>query len=248
MFNQPGAASGDKLDLDQLAGRLLLIYPKEHKTGVVTTFGEKDILVADIVVLDGPTAGEELHDAFVFPGYMIGQLKGYIGNPNPALGRVAKGQGKPGQQAPWVLADFTDQDAAIATQWVNAHPRGFNSPTPQSTTVAPGHQPDYQAQAAAQALEQQRQAQAAHQAAANATAAGYGAQVPGVGQVNTGTGEILPNNGYAQPPAAAAPAAGGVNIDTVRQLLGLALPDEQIIAATGATQDQLNAIRNLPAA
>jgi hypothetical protein len=154
---------------------------------------------------------------------------------------VAKGQGKPGQQAPWILADFTDQDAAIATQWVNAHPRGFNSPTAQQgqTTVAPGHQVDYQAQAAAQALEQQRQAQALQQSYQNAQAAG---QLPTQGgYVNTSTGEIT------NQPAAAPPAqAGAVNIDTVRTLLGLAVPDDQIIANTGATQEQINAIRNLP--
>jgi hypothetical protein len=241
MFNQPGTASGDKLELEALTGRLLLIYPKEHKTVPTQAFGDKDCLVADIVVLDGPSAGERLHDSFIFPGFMIGQLKQYIGNPNPALGRVAKGQGKPGQQAPWILADFTDQDAQIATAWVNANPRGFNSPAPQQhqqTTIAPGHQIDHQAAAAAQALEQQRQAAAAQQATVQPYAAG--------GYVNTGTGEITPT---PAPAAAAAPAPGApqINVDTIRTLLSLAVPDQDIANNTGATLEQINAIRNLPA-
>lgn len=244
MFNQPGTASGDKLDLDQLTGRLLLIYPKEQKTVPTQAFGPKDALVADIVVLDGPAAGEELRDAFIFPGYMIGQLKQYIGNPNPALGRVAKGQGKPGQQAPWVLDDYVlGVDDVVATQWLNAHPKGFNSPGTGHTTVAPGHQPDYQAAAAAQALEQQRQAAAVQQSYQPTPPQTTTADLlPNGGYVNQQTGEITPLPQTVQ----AAPAPGGVNIDTVRTLLSLAVPDADIIANTGATQDQLNAIRNLP--
>jgi hypothetical protein len=237
MFNQPGAASGDKLELENYVGRLLLIYPKEVKVAVATSFGPKDPLVADMVILDGPTAGEELRDAFIFAGVVIGQLKGYIGNPNPALGRLGYGEAKPGQKPPYKLNDFTEQDAAAASAWINAHPRAFNSPAAahpatQTQGVLPaGQQGGYDAGAAA--LEQQRQAYAAQQAA----------QAAGYGQVNTGTGEV------SQPAAAAPPAqAGGVNVDTVRTLLNLAIPDAEIMANTGATQEQLNAIRNLPAA
>lgn len=243
MFNQPGAASGDKLELENYVGRLLLIFPKEVKVAVATSFGPKDPLVADIVVLDGPTAGEELRDAFIFAGVVIGQLKGYIGNPNPALGRLGYGEAKPGQKPPYKLNDFTEQDAAAASAWINTHPRGFNAPAAahpvtQTQGVLPagvpgGYSPGGQVDAGAAALEQQRQAYAAQQAA----------QAAGYGQVNTGTGEV------SQPAAAAPPqTAGAVNVDTVRTLLNLAIPDAEIMANTGATQEQLNAIRNLPAA
>jgi hypothetical protein len=245
-FNQP-AQPGDKLELDALAGRLLLVYPKEHTTKTTEAFGEKDVLIADIVVLDGNNAGEELRDAYIFPGVMIGQLKGYIGNPDPALGRLSKGQPKPGKQAPWILADFTDYDADIATAWVNSHPRGFHRPqqqqpapaqthyTPQQDPVYTQQQPSQQDAAAAQALEQQRAAAALQSQFTQAQPAAAQQQpAPGGGIVNTATGEIT-NSG------------GAVNFDTVRTLLGLAVPDPQITAATGATQEQINAIRNLPA-
>jgi hypothetical protein len=244
-FNQP-AQPGDKLELDALAGRLLLVYPKEHTTKTTEAFGEKDVLIADIVVLDGNNAGEELRDAYIFPGMMIGQLKGYIGNPDPALGRLGKGQPKPGKQAPWILADFTDQDAQIATAWVNAHPRGFHRPQPQqqqqpaqTTQYTPQQDPIYTTQqqdpAAAQALEQQRAAAALQGQFTQAAPPAQQVPAPG-GYANTGTGEITP-----------APAPGNVDVGNVRTLLNLAIPDPQIIAATGATQEQINAIRNLPA-
>lgn len=224
-FNQPGAASGDKIELDKYLGRLLLIWPKEKKNVATEAFGEKECLVADVVVLE---TGEELRDVFLFPGVLIGQLKGYIGNPNPALGRLTKGLPKPGKQAAWQLDDFTPQDASMASAWINSHPRGFSSPAPvqQQTSYQPPV--DYQAAAAQQALEQQRAA-AAQQAQNTQTHV-----LPEGGYVNTGTGEIT------------SPAAGAVNVETVRTLLNLAIPDDQIMQNTGATQEQLNAIRNLP--
>lgn len=244
-FNQPGAASGDKLELDKYIGRLLLIYPKEVKVGVSTSgFGLKDPLVADIVVLE---TGEELHDAFIFPGVLIGQLKGYIGNPNPALGRLTKGVPKAGQAAPWMLDDFTPQDAALASQWVNTHPRGFNNPNRQQPPaqqaagyngynggapaggLANGSYAD--TSAAAAALEQQRAAAAQIQTQMTQQ------QPPAApAGVNTQTGEITTP---AAPP-------GGVNVATVRTLLNLAIPDHEIAANTGATLEQIQAIRNLP--
>jgi hypothetical protein len=244
-FNQPSAAAGDKLDIEQLNGRLLLIWPKEVKVAVATSFGPKDPLVADIVVLDGPTAGEELRDAFIFPGVMIGQLKGYIGNPNPALGRVGYGVAKPGQKAPWQLNDFTEQDAAIASAWINAHPRGFanapaaqQQPPAQQQAYAQGGYTQPPVDAAAQALEQQRAAAAAVQNQFTQSAPPAQVAAPG-GYANTATGEITP------PPAA--PTAGAVNVETIRTLLNLAIPDDQIAANTGATLEQITAIRNLPA-
>jgi hypothetical protein len=197
-FNQPGTSSGDRIDLKDNLGRLLLIYPKKIEVGVPTEgLGLKDPLVADVVVLDGPSPGQEYHDTFIFPGVLIGQLKQYIGHANPALGRLTYGEAKPGKNAPYQLSEYSAQDAAIASAWVNAHPRGFTQP-------APAQQPP-------------------------------AAQQNG-GHVDISTGEIT------EP--AAAPA--GVNIDTIRALLGLNLPDQTIADNTGATLAQVQAIRNLP--
>lgn len=230
-FNQPGTGAGDKIDLKTLHGRLLLVYPKRIEKGVITQgFGEKDPLVADVVILDGPNPGTELLDAFIFPGVLIGQLKKFIGDPNPALGRLTYGEAKPGMNAPWMLAEYSTADAQLATQWVNSHPRTFNkaagTPPVQSTALQPG-------------------------GAVNTSAAPP--QDNGGGYVDRATGEIHPAAIPAAPPPAAlppnvqaAPAPGGLNVDTIRTLLGLNISDADIAASTGATPEQIAAIRNLP--
>lgn len=222
-FNQPGTGAGDKIDLKTLHGRLLLVYPKRIEKGVITQgFGEKDPLVADVVVLDGPKPGEELLDAFLFPGVLIGQLKKFIGDPNPALGRLTYGEAKPGMNAPWMLAEYSAADAQLATQWVNSHPRTFNktagTPPVQSTALQPGGAVNTSAAPPPQPYDN------------------------GGGYVNTGTGEITPLPADIK----AAPAPGGLNVDTIRTLLGLNISDADIAASTGATPDQIAAIRNLP--
>jgi hypothetical protein len=224
MFNQPGTGSGDKLDLQANYGALILVYPKEIKIGVQTqALGLKDPLVADVVILDGPMAGASLSDCFIFPGGLIGQLKQYIGAPNPALGRIGKGEAKAGMNAPWKLIDFTDADAAIATAWIHANPRGFSQPAPAAAppvAAAPAVDP-----AAAWALEQQRQAAQAQAAYAPPAAAAP----PAPANVNPSTGEV------------------GFNLETVRTLIGLNVADHDIAANTGATLEQIAAIRSLPA-
>jgi hypothetical protein len=210
-FNQPRPSTGEKIDLKALVGRLLLVYPTELRANVPTVQGEKEALIANVVVLDGPAPGEEVHDAFIFPGGLIGQLKHLVGAPDPALGRLAYGDAKPGQNAPYQLAEYTAPDEAAARAWVHAHPRGLNQPAP---------------------------------AAQHAPVNNYYAPPP--------------TNGYTPPPAqtppaaaappAGAPAPGGLNLDTIRTLLTLNLPDHEIAATTGATPEQIAAIRNLPVA
>lgn len=198
-FNQP-RTTGDGINLKDYVGRLILAYPKEIREGVSTSFGPKDPLLADIVILDGPEAGKEYTDTLIFQGFLIGQLKGYIGDPNPALGRIGYGQGKPGQQPPYMLADFTDADAATATAYLQRNPRGINRPA---------------------------------------------AAAPAQEQINYSTGEI---STPAPQPAATAPApqAGGVDVGQIKALLGLGLADHDIATATGATMEQVQAIKNLP--
>jgi hypothetical protein len=226
-FNQPGTGAGDKIDMKALVGRLLLVYPKRIELGVQTQgFGPKDPLVADVVVLDGPTAGEELHEAFIFPGALIGQLKHLIGNPNPVLGRLGYGVAKPGQNPPYELGLYDHNDEQTARRWLNNHPLGVQQAAQQTSNGAaaqPGN--------------------GAHQQTSN------GAPAQGS---NGATAQMLPNGGYANGSVntstgeigGGAPAA--VNIDTVRALLGLNLPDQAIADTTGATLEQVAAIRNLP--
>lgn len=108
MFDAPGSAAG--IDLKEMEGRLLLIKPLTVETGIQTTFGPKDAIRADIAVLDGPTAGEEYKDVLIWPLVLQGQIRANVGSGRFNLGRLGKGNPKPGQQAPWKLADPTDAD------------------------------------------------------------------------------------------------------------------------------------------
>lgn len=108
-FNSP--ASGGKFSAADHKGKLLLITPKSYETGITTTFGEKDAVKADVVVVNeaNPGDSEEIADALLFGGVLIGQTKSYVGK-GLVLGRLNQGTAKKGQNAPWVLDDPTDED------------------------------------------------------------------------------------------------------------------------------------------
>lgn len=112
MFDGPGTASG--FSWEDNANRLLLIKPHAVEHGVKTSFGEKDAIRADIIVLDGPTAGEENNDVLVFPLVLQGQIRANVGTGRYNLGRLGQGEKKAGQKPPWKLGDPTDADKDAA--------------------------------------------------------------------------------------------------------------------------------------
>ncbi|MDA3624286.1 hypothetical protein OU415_02490 [Saccharopolyspora sp. WRP15-2] len=115
-FDGPGSASG--ITWADLNGRLLLITPHEKDVMVNTAFGENSAVRADVVVLDGPDAGEEYADTLIFPKVLQGQVKGNAGTGRMNLGRLGQGQKKPGQSAPWMLGDPTDADKEVARRYL----------------------------------------------------------------------------------------------------------------------------------
>lgn len=122
MFAQP--ASGDNFDLKANEGALLLIKPTGFTEGINTSYGQADAVQATVGVVDGQNAGEVVADALIFPKVLQGQLKKYI-NSQLVIGRLGKGQAKPGQSAPWILQPFTDQDAQAAQAFYNEHTDAF---------------------------------------------------------------------------------------------------------------------------
>jgi hypothetical protein len=115
-FSKPATPSG--LKLDDLHGSLLVINPLRVETGVTTSFGSKDAVVADVHVIDGDHAGDVFRNTMIWPAVLQGQLRSSIGG-NPVLGRLGKGSViKSGQSAPWVLADATEQDEELATAYL----------------------------------------------------------------------------------------------------------------------------------
>lgn len=110
-FSAPASTAG--IDLDAAKGHLLLVTPVAQEKDVKTVHGLADPVRADVVDLD---TGEEFTDILIFPRVLISQLKPKIGE--KVLGRLGQGTAKAGQSAPWVLADFSADDAKKASEWV----------------------------------------------------------------------------------------------------------------------------------
>lgn len=118
MFDGPGSANG--IVWADMENRLLLIKPLEKDVVINTSFGESTAVRADIVVLDGPDAPEEVNDTLIFPKVLQGQVKSNAGSGRYNLGRLGKGVAKPGQSAPWMLGDPTDADKDVARGYLAA--------------------------------------------------------------------------------------------------------------------------------
>jgi hypothetical protein len=116
-FDNPGTASG--IDYADYNGRLLLITPLTSEKDINTVIGVKDAVRANVVVLDGPGAPEELKDVLIFPRVLQGQIRANVGTGRSNLGRLGQGEKKPGQSPPWKLADPTEADKTLARQYLS---------------------------------------------------------------------------------------------------------------------------------
>jgi hypothetical protein len=110
------AAPGAGVKWESLSGRLVLVQPRSIETGIATAFGTAEAVRADVVVLDGTDAGTKYDDALIFPKVLQQQLRGRIDE--KVLGRVGQGQAKPGQSAPWILAEATEADIKLGVAWL----------------------------------------------------------------------------------------------------------------------------------
>lgn len=110
-FSSPASTTG--VDWQATKGHLLLVSPLSVEEKVNTSLGEKDAIRADVVDLD---TGETFTDILVFPRVLQGQLRPKIGG--KVLGRLGQGTARPGQSAPWLLQDFTPDDAKKAQAWL----------------------------------------------------------------------------------------------------------------------------------
>lgn len=113
-FGTPSTATGIKWS--DLNGSLLLITAKSLETDITTVHGPSNAVQADVVVLDGPDAGDEYIDTLVFPKVLQSNLKSAIGTGKRVLGRLGQGEKKAGQSPPWILTAATDADKATARE------------------------------------------------------------------------------------------------------------------------------------
>lgn len=125
MFTQP-SSGGDFFTAKDHEGALLLIKPLSFEQGISTQMGPSDAVKANVIILDGPNKDQEFNDTLIFPKVLVSQVKANLTNNQWVLGRLGKGQAKPGQSAPWQLQEFSQQDAELAQAWLNAHPQSDN--------------------------------------------------------------------------------------------------------------------------
>lgn len=110
--------AGDRFDLNTHLGALLYIKVHALKTGIETSYGPADAINCDIAVLDGEHKGDTYNDTLIFPSVLVNTLKGAVGSADPArVGRLAKGEQKPGKSAPWVLDVPTQADLDVAVKY-----------------------------------------------------------------------------------------------------------------------------------
>jgi hypothetical protein len=106
--------TGEWANWADLKGDLLLFYVKgyvEHSPTSKTKPGQKSPMVeTDMVVLDGALAGKEYPGQQVRGVLMHTQLKDRVGQ--KVLGRLAQGESRNGNNAPWLLTAPTEDDKA----------------------------------------------------------------------------------------------------------------------------------------
>ena len=177
-FQQPGIG-GDKFEAANHNGHLLLFFPSAFRADVPTQNGVADCVDTKIVDLD---TGQVLNDAKVWGKAMVPQLKGAVPD-GMVLGRLGQGQGKAGNNPPWILHPHTEQEVAVAERYLAANPRNqFQNGPAAAPAPAPAAAP----------------AQGGWGAPAGPQQGGWGAP--------QGAGQAQP---AGPTPAATAPAQGG---------------------------------------
>lgn len=114
-------SAGTLLKIADHIGELVLFTPHEYvdkDNGVDTSFGVKDYVLTDAVILTAEGGPAEYVDAMILQGSLIGQLKRKIPGGRKLLGRIAKGEAKKGQQPPYVLSAPSDADKQLARDYL----------------------------------------------------------------------------------------------------------------------------------
>jgi hypothetical protein len=107
-FASPAAASTGPKPAD-IQGQLLIFKPIEYRSGIETVNGPADAISCDVINLD---TGEAHSDVLFFNIAIRNALRPLIGQ--RVLGRIQQGVAKPGKTAPWIIADASQDPAAIA--------------------------------------------------------------------------------------------------------------------------------------
>ena len=126
-------AAGGSLAMADIEGQALLIKVRDYRTGVSTSFGEKDAIELDVVTLK---TGEHHASILWFAGRVIGKLKGKVGALVLAKLERDHAGAKPGQAPPWDLIGLSTVPEVVeaADKWLASNPgvmdNAYADPTP----------------------------------------------------------------------------------------------------------------------
>lgn len=116
----PAGGDGWKFADDDNDGDLFLITPLRKETVDTTEYGEKEVIVADIVKINEkkPAKSEEHEEVYVFGAWLQGSLRAFIGE-RRVLGRLDKAADKKsGRGYVWKLEDADDDDIELAREYL----------------------------------------------------------------------------------------------------------------------------------
>lgn len=124
MFNRGTVAGGDQLTPKDgsTIGRPVLIRPTKAVDGMNTATGIVDAVQAEWVWLDEFNPGQPVntHSGLIFGKVLNNSLRSTLASPTHAfvLGVIAKGEGRNGNNPPWILDDVQDDMVPVAGQVV----------------------------------------------------------------------------------------------------------------------------------
>ena len=110
------APGGGGITWEDFKGKLLVVEPLEveHMVTAYSKGVEQECIRANVYAVlskDG-SKHEDFEDTLIFPRVLISQTKKRIGK--VVVGRLGQGTAKPGQDAPWTLAEATASDMKAA--------------------------------------------------------------------------------------------------------------------------------------
>lgn len=121
------ATGGDgfKAESEDNVGKLFIITPLRTDSVKTDDYGDAEVIVADVVVVNEkkPEKSEEHESVFFFGGWTKGALRGYIGE-RKVLARLGQDASKTKSKAKgafaWVLEDADDDDLALARTYLDS--------------------------------------------------------------------------------------------------------------------------------
>ncbi|UAJ15460.1 hypothetical protein SEA_PUPPERS_29 [Gordonia phage Puppers] len=120
-FGRPSGPGGDQIKAD--LNQALLIRPTSFRSQMNTRLGPKDAVEADWIVLTGENQGAVRNSSLVFNGPLVRDFKKALDTPGQKfiVGVLVLGEATPGQNAPYILAEPTDEVMDLARQAAAAH-------------------------------------------------------------------------------------------------------------------------------